>query len=359
MTQTATSTVAVARRIDDALVHFLDDRARSLGAIGGPDLEPLVQAARTCVLGGGKRLRPVLAYLGWLAACGGELDDDGIVMTAASLELLHACALVHDDVIDDSQTRRGRPSAHRSFAGLHDTQHFVGDGTHFGRSAAIMLGDLLLCWSDRMLAGAPLRPVAARAVRDAYDEMRDQVITGQYLDVLVQARGRYSVEDALRVVEYKTSKYTVEGPLLIGAAAGGAGPELTGVLREFAQPVGEAFQLRDDVLGVFGDPARTGKPAGDDLRQGKRTLLVVIAADRADAAQAAVLRRHFGRPALSSSGLTALRGVIVDTGALAEVEARIMSCTARARAVLATAQLRPEARDALDRTAVAAAMRHA
>jgi geranylgeranyl diphosphate synthase type I len=280
-----------------------------------------------------------------------------MVRAAASLELLHPCALVHDDVMDESDIRRGRPSAHTSFVGLHAERSFTGDGASFGRAAAIVLGDLLLCWSDRMLTAAPFDPFVARGVRRVYDDMREQVITGQYLDVLVQARGGYSADDALLVAEYKTGKYTVEGPLLMGAAAGNASSALTAALRAYARPLGEAFQLRDDVLGVFGDPRRTGKPAGDDLREGKRTLLVAIAMQRADPAQAAVLRRHLGDRRLNDAGRAALGHVIVDTGALAEVEARILAGTAQAQAALAVPAMPADVRVALDQIAVAVTRR--
>jgi geranylgeranyl diphosphate synthase, type I len=356
VTSTVTSPVGVARRVDTALVEFLDERARALSP-AGPDLDPIVCAARSCVLAGGKRLRPVFAYLAWRAAAGPGADDEAMLAAAASLELLHACALVHDDVMDGSELRRGQPSAHMSFGQLHAERSFSGDGAAFGRAAAIVLGDLLLCWSDRMLYAAPFDARTARGVRRVYDDMREQVITGQYLDLLVQARGGYSTEDALRVAEYKTSKYTVEGPLLMGAAAGNGSTALTAALRAYARPLGEAFQLRDDVLGVFGDPRRTGKPAGDDLREGKRTLLVAIAMQRADPVQAAVLRRHLGDSGLDDAGRAALRYVIVDTGALTEVEARILANTAQARAALVVPAVPPDVGIALDHMAVAATRR--
>jgi geranylgeranyl diphosphate synthase, type I len=348
---------SVIQRVDSALATFLDARAESLGHVG-PDLEPLAAAARTFVLDGGKRLRPSFAYWGWRSVHDAVDDDHGLVDAAASLELLHACALVHDDVMDASATRRGRASAHAAFAQLHRDSGWTGDPDGFGAGAAIILGDLLLSWADAMFDAADL-PAASRAgTRHVWDDMRQLVMAGQYLDVLVQARGAFSAEDALRVARFKTSKYTVEGPLHFGAAAGAAPEEVFTALSGYGLPLGEAFQLRDDILGVFGDPERTGKPAGDDLREGKRTLLVALAMRHADHVQAALLRRALGDRTLDEPAVAALREVIVDTGALAEVEKRIAERATEARDALRTDVLRGDARAALDLLAVAATERH-
>jgi geranylgeranyl diphosphate synthase type I len=256
--------------------------------------------------------------------------------------------------MDASATRRGRPSAHRAFADLHRREGWLGDPEAFGTAAAILLGDLLLSWADEMFSSAPLDAVAKPATRAVWDEMRQLVMAGQYLDVLVQARGDYSPEDALRVAMFKTSKYTVEGPLHFGAAAGGAGQDTFAALTAYGLPLGEAFQLRDDVLGVFGDPDVTGKPAGDDLREGKRTLLVALAMEAADDSQARLLRDRLGHRALSPAEIADLRQIIVDTGALDQVEQRITRRAAEARAALHTSAVSADAQQALEALAGAA-----
>jgi geranylgeranyl diphosphate synthase, type I len=192
-----------------------------------------------------------------------------------------------------------------------------------------------------------------------YDEMRQLVMAGQYLDVLVQARGAFSADEALRVIEFKTSKYTVEGPLHLGAAAAGAPPEVFAALTGYGLALGEAFQLRDDVLGVFGDPSVTGKPAGDDLREGKHTLLTALAMAAADAEQSDLLRGGLGNRDLDDDRIERLRGVIVATGALEKVERRITARTAEARTALAAPAIAEDARAALDALARAATDRHA
>lgn len=345
----------VVTRVEAELAGFFETRTARLGALGA-DLNTLAETARGFVLHGGKRLRPMFAYCGWRCVRDGA-GDGPMVTAAASLELLHGCALIHDDVMDGSGTRRGRPSVHAAFAAMHARGAFTGDALVFGTAAAIVVGDLLLSWADAMFAGAAFGTGDHRRARAVYDDMRQQVMAGQYLDMLVQARGDFSVADAQRVAEYKTSKYTVEGPLQFGAAAAGASPELSAALAAYGMPLGEAFQLRDDVLGVFGDPKRTGKPIGDDLREGKRTMLVALAMDAADPAQAALLRAGLGNRTLDEAGANALCEVIVATGALERVEARIAERAAQARAALDTPLIAADARDVLDGLAVLATQR--
>jgi geranylgeranyl diphosphate synthase type I len=334
---------AVIKRVDAELAAFLDHCAASLARLGD-DLAPVSDAARRFVLDGGKRLRPTFAYWGWRTVHDEDVDDSALVTAAASLELLHACALVHDDVMDASATRRGRPAAHAAFAELHRTAGWSGDPEVFGTSAAILLGDLLLSWADAMFTGA----VPGGHGRLVYDEMRQLVMAGQYLDVLVQARAGFSVDEALKVIEFKTSKYTVEGPLHLGAAIADAPPTVFASLSAYGLPLGEAFQLRDDVLGVFGDPTLTGKPSGDDLLEGKHTLLTALAMQTADRAQAAALRAGLGDRTLDDDRVAELCSIIVATGALDQVEQRITERTTEARAALAVAPISDDARAALD-----------
>jgi geranylgeranyl diphosphate synthase type I len=348
---------ALLKRVDSVLSTFIDSRTDSLAEVGA-DITAVSEAARRFVLDGGKRLRPSFAYWGWRSVRDSADDDSALVSAAASLELLHACALIHDDVMDASATRRGRPSAHRAFADLHRDSNWIGDADIFGTAAAILLGDLLLSWADALFDSAGLPDSVRPSARRVWDDMRELVMAGQYLDVLVQARGDFSAEDALRVAKFKTSKYTVEGPLHLGAAAAGADPDVFAALTAYGLPLGEAFQLRDDVLGVFGDPDVTGKPAGDDLREGKRTLLIALTVERATDAQISLVRAELGRRGLDENGIAALRQVIVDTGALSLVERRIADRAAEARAALRTGALTQDAKDALDGLAVAATERH-
>jgi geranylgeranyl diphosphate synthase type I len=344
----------IREEVDAALFAFVGRQRTWLRAISG-DLDPLVSAL-DALLAGGKRLRPAFCYWGWRGAHGAELPQ--ILMAAASLEMLQAGALIHDDVMDASDTRRGRPSAHRWFQSMHEEAGWPGAATAFGLSTAILLGDLCLAWSGQMYDESGLDDAALGRGRPVYDLMRAEVSSGQYLDMLEQARGRGTVESALRVVIFKSAKYTIERPLHLGAALAAAPPPVVDAYSAYGLPLGTAFQLRDDVLGTFGDPALTGKPAGDDLREGKRTVLIARTLRAASPAQAAVVRAGLGDRSLDDTGIEALRSVIIETGALAACEEMIESYATKATDALRVAPITPEAKEALADLAIAATARH-
>ncbi len=336
------------------LDEFLDQQAERLAPLG-PDAAALLDEARLSV-SGGKRLRAAFCYWGYRAVRPDVDDEQALMRACASLELLHASALVHDDFMDASDTRRGRPATHRAFAAAHAAAGWSGDPQQYGAAAAILLGDLLLTWADELLrrCGLPLEQVYAAL--DVLDLCRTEVVAGQFLDVSVQARGRADVETAMTVLRYKSAKYSVERPLHIGAALAGATPEQLGELTGFGLPLGEAFQLRDDQLGVFGDPAVTGKPAGDDLVEGKRTVLVALALDAVAEDRAALLDGSLGRP-LNGVQVEELRQLITDSGASDQVEAVIEELSRLALTSLEESSVSDEARGALRDLAAAATRR--
>jgi geranylgeranyl diphosphate synthase type I len=271
------------------------------------------------------------------------------------MELFQASALLHDDVMDNSDLRRGRPTAHRAFAAEHERQGWNGDPERFGHAAAILAGDLCLNWTDEVFTTSGLPPEALRRARPQFDRMRTQLMGGQYLDVLEGARGwadlGYAdrVERSRVVIRYKSAQYSVGHPLLIGAAAAGAEGSTVAALTTYGLELGEAFQLRDDVLGVFGDPQHTGKPAGDDLREGKHTALVAHALELADPEGAELVSASLGDPDLDDATVAECRRVLVDSGALAATERMIESGASAARAALdAAPDLTAVGREALD-----------
>ncbi|MCD0450948.1 polyprenyl synthetase family protein [Actinocorallia sp. API 0066] len=343
----------VRKEVDEALYAFVDRQRPVLLAIT-QDLEPMLSALDS-LLSGGKRLRPAFCYWGWRGA--GGTDGPEVFTAAASLELLQASALIHDDVMDGSDTRRGQPSVHRRFEAMHAREGWPGSAESFGTGAAILLGDVTLAWSTEMYERSGLPEKALAPGRPLYDIMRTEVMCGQYLDMLEQARGTGDVESALRVVRYKSAKYTIERPLHLGAAMAGADAAHLDALSAYGLPLGAAFQLRDDVLGVFGDPTETGKPAGDDLREGKRTVLIALAMERGTPAQRATLNRRLGDPELDLDGVQELRAILTDTGALAGCERMIDEFAAEAHRALGEITLTPEARAALTDLAVAATAR--
>jgi geranylgeranyl diphosphate synthase, type I len=344
-------------RVGRALHDFLQiQRPVLLGA--GEELRPGLDAL-TSLLAAGKRLRAAFCYWGWRGA-GGE-DCPQILAAAAALELLHSSALVHDDVMDGSDSRRGQPSVHRQFANRHAAQRWHGSPEAFGAAAAILLGDLLLAWTDQMFQASGLPPKALRRGQTVLGLMRTEVMAGQYLDLLGQAAGDETLVSALRVVEYKTAKYTIERPLQLGAVLAADTERADGpgnaTATAYGLPLGVAFQLRDDILGLFGDPAQTGKPSGDDVREGKRTVLLAITRARASARQAAIIDRRLGDPYLDEAGVAEIRAVVAGTGALAECELMIDRNVAQALSALDAAPITDEAKAALAELAVTATAR--
>lgn len=348
--------------VETALVEHVERRGRALVEVDA-SLHEVVTRVRG-LLRGGKRLRASFCLWGARAAAGSHDEVPGAPQAAAALEMFHLAALVHDDVMDRSEQRRGLPTVHHAFAERHRDEAHDGDARTFGDGVAVLAGDLCLTWSDdlmhaALLATGPHHPDRARDARRVWEEMRDQVLAGQYLDLLAQARPGTGSAAASLVLTYKSAKYTVEHPLLLGATLGGADPALLHQLSLFGLAVGEAFQLRDDVLGVFGDPARTGKPVSDDVREGKRTLLVTHAEEAGTAPQRRVLGEHLGDPHGGPAGLHAVREVIVATGSLAAVEERITRRMAEARDVLADMSVDERTRHTLSALSDACAWRAA
>jgi geranylgeranyl diphosphate synthase type I len=315
------------------------------------------------VLGGGKRLRPAFAYWGWRSVSSKEASeiDAQVLLLFSALELLHASALVHDDVIDGSATRRGRPTTHMRFAALHRDRQWRGAADQFGVSAAILLGDLALAWADDIVAGVDLAPDARSRVRRVWADIRTELLGGQYLDIVSEASAAESIASAMNVNAFKTASYTVSRPLQLGVAAAADRPDVHALFGEVGTDLGIAFQLRDDVLGVFGDPAVTGKPSGDDLRSGKRTVLLATAvelADKSDPAAAKLLRASIGTD-LTDDQVGELCGVIERVGALAAAEDQIETLTRRALSRLADAPIHAAAKTGLSELARLAANRSA
>ncbi|HEY3338058.1 MAG TPA: polyprenyl synthetase family protein [Propionicimonas sp.] len=345
------------------LAGFLDSRGRQLSELGH-EVAELVELA-VAFTAGGKRLRPAFCCWGYLAASGGSEVPAHVVRAAASLDLLHVSALVHDDVMDGSDTRRGVPAAHVQLAARHASD-LRGDPDAFGRAGAILLGDLLLMWSVELFTecGAPADALAK--AQPLLAAVRAEVTGGQFLDITAQTRqpldARRDPASVLaqvrRVVEYKTARYTVVRPLQIGAALGGAGPELLAALGTYGSPLGRAFQYRDDVLGVFGDEAVTGKPAGDDLREGKLTVLIAKAMSAAPQGDAERLDALLGS-SLSAQDVATARSIIAGSGALAATEQEIEDATAEALRALGEAGIGSPAVDGLRRLAGLASQRDA
>ena len=308
--------------VDERLDQVINDERADVG-FGDPMVQSALDEIGRLAFAGGKRTRPEFVHLGWVAA-GGEPFASTAVNIGAAFELLHVSALVHDDVIDGALLRRGKPTTHVHIAGLHVSQDWAGEARRVSEGAAVLIGNMAFALADIALGDVNA------VVRQEWDRVRMEVNAGQYLDLVGSAMRRDDDAHAINVMTLKTAKYTVERPLRIGAAAtGSASAELMATLSNFGRELGIAFQLRDDVLGVFGEEEVTGKPAGDDLREGKATLLMAFARRRANEQQSHLLA-VVGDPGLSERQVSEIQGVIRETGALQAIETEISAYTDRA-----------------------------
>jgi geranylgeranyl diphosphate synthase type I len=341
---------SVATRVEERVDQFL---ARELERwrVVDPALVAPIEVLRSFVAGGGKRLRPAFCHCAFIGA-GGDPDDPIVVDAAAALELVHTFALIHDDVMDGSDTRRGSDAVHRQFMRHHTDTRWRGEARRFGEGMAILVGDFAIVYADVMMRGSSPDALAV------YDELRVELCVGQSLDLVGTARAIADPLAARRIATYKSGKYTVERPMHLGAALAGRLAEFAAPLSAIGLPLGEAFQLRDDVLGVFGDEDLTGKPVGDDLREGKLTPMVAMAAERVagDPDDVELLGR-LGATDLDPVEVRALQDLFVRSGALAEVEQNIERLVAEARRALAAAPLAGDARERLEDLAAYVAWR--
>lgn len=312
MTTTTDRLDELRRHIDAALDRYLDDALPRLDEMG-PALRPLTAELRAFT-SSGKRLRPAFVLVAYEAAGG---DDENAVMGAAlALELLHTCALLHDDIIDRADTRRGRPATHRAFADRHATEGWHGDAETYGVAVAILLGDLAFVQADELLLGCEVPPERLLTAFRVFTTLREEVMAGQYLDVAAATTGEESRDTALAVATFKSGRYTVTRPLELGAVLAGADETMLAGIRAFGDPLGRAFQVRDDILGVFGATDATGKSDASDLVEGKRTLLVAETLARLDPPEHDEFRSLLGRADLTSAQADRLRDLIRSSGGL-------------------------------------------
>jgi len=350
---------AIRQLIESELANFLGAQKKYLESIGS-ELTPASDALTSFLLDSGKRFRPLFAYFGFIGAGGSHSSQ--VIRACSSLELLQACALIHDDLMDGSDTRRGKPAIHKHFEKLHTQESAVGSSVGFGQAAAILLGDLALVYSDLALHQSGINAEVLPQVLAVHDEMRVELMAGQFLDVYEQTQSAHTVERALTIARYKSGKYTIERPLHFGAAMATTDKnvlaEVTSHYSAYGLPLGEAFQLRDDLLGVYGDPDLTGKPAGDDLREGKRTVLVAMAQESMSSTDVKEFESLFGKQDLDLSGIEKLRTIITDTGAPTHVENLITELTDKAIHALDTPSIADTSRTVLSDLAIIATKRN-
>ncbi|MFD9436168.1 polyprenyl synthetase family protein [Streptomyces sp. NPDC060002] len=330
------------RRVEDRLRSFLSAERQEWAEVNERAVVA-IDALSELTASGGKRIRPAFCIAGYLAA-GGDPDDPGIVEAAAALEMLHISALIHDDVLDDSDQRRGLPTVHAKHTALHSSRGWQGESRRFGEGVALLVGDLALVYSGELMSKAPRTALAE------WNKLRSEVMIGQYMDVAAAAEFSVDPELSRWIALIKSGRYTIHRPLVVGASAAGQ-RELAAAFTEYGEAVGEAFQLRDDLLDAFGDSADTGKPAGLDFTQHKMTLLLGWAMQRD-----AHIHRLITEPGHAPDEV---RRRLVDTGVPDDVEQHIAGLVERGCKAIADAPVPQTWRDELTAMAHRVAYRNA
>lgn len=310
--------------VSGVLAEYLDVRLREAVQVDQVFAREVARRVASFVQRGGRRFRTAFLWCGWRAVDDAR-DPGSLLRVGAALELLQGCALMHDDVMDGSPVRRGAPAMHADFARTHRAANMRGASETYATAAAVLAGDLALAWADDLLTDTALGSRHGRLLHAEWQAMRCEMVAGQYLDVHAQATGSSAADEAVRIATLKSALYTVARPLAMGASLAGAdGPTLK-ALRSAGHCAGLAFQLRDDLLGAFGDPAVTGKPADEDLRGRKLTYLLAVAvrlASASDDADAVGALRPDDVPR-SDAEVARMRAAVERTGARAVVEAEI------------------------------------
>ena len=344
---------AVRATIDDRIAQI-----RQVAEAAGGEAATLPELIAV-LMTGGKRLRALLAYSAWQAHASPDQPTDSIIELGAALELVQAAALLHDDIIDRSALRRGQPTAHETLRAAHEAGGWTGDSEHYGIAGGILTGDLALIAADASAADCAAALAATGSARGGADfraawrEMALGVTAGQFLDLHAGSRSDWGLDPAAdeararNVLIAKSARYSVEFPVVLGALLAGATPEEAHRLARFGLPLGIAFQLRDDLLGVFGDPALTGKPVGDDIREGKRTILLARTSAGLDSTDRDRLRAVLSGEAIGDAQVTWVTDLMVRTGAVADVEAQIELAYRQAIQSLDECSLAPAATDRL------------
>jgi geranylgeranyl diphosphate synthase type I len=327
-------------KLDRELDALLERKRRQASKAGSPEMLELIDGVGQLAVNGGKRLRPALVYHAY-RACGGADGEEALPLALAT-ELLHTYLLIHDDIMDHAEVRRGQPAAHVRFRNAHRALGFHGDALDFGRSVAILLGDLAHTWAVELATAAAAKRLG---VARCFAAMSEEVIGGQYLELLVAQRRAASEADLTRVLRLKSGRYTAERPVQLGALLAGAEAGIVEELSRYGSAVGEAFQLQDDLLGMFGDAETVGKPVGDDLREGKFTFLIHHALAAAAPEQREAIEDALGDPGVSAEDVARVQRILEETGARARVGAMVEERLLAARAALeGLRELQPEGR---------------
>jgi geranylgeranyl diphosphate synthase type I len=297
-------------RIERRLSVFLKEKVKEAGRVS-PLLQEMTYHGMEFVMRGGKRIRPALVYYGYLA--GGGRNEKAILDASICVELIHNYLLAHDDIIDRDELRRGKPTIHKHYQNFYRK---LENGEHFGNSAGILIGDLLCNFGYESLTNAKFSETLKNRALARLNQMLAEVIFGEMLDVFLGIRKLLKEKDILKILKYKTAKYTIEGPLHIGAILAGSNKKTLRILSQYNIPLGVAFQIQDDILGIFGEVKATGKAVGADVREGKQTLLIFRAMQQASERQRKIIKQTLGNNKASAEDIQKIKEIVINTGSL-------------------------------------------
>lgn len=340
------------KKTQQTLDIFLEQKTNELKEISN-NCTPLINSIKT-LTNNGKKLRAIICFWGWQSVTETK-DETNIYKIAAALELFQAAALIHDDIIDNSDTRRNNPTTHKTFSQLHENQNLVGDPENFGKNSAILCGDLCLAWSEELFGQIPQ---ISQKTKEIFNLMRTEVMAGQYLEILqektpfsiTEKANRQELEEAKKILTYKSAKYSIKNPLLLGATFGLSQKTPQTLLENYAKfgmAIGKAFQLRDDVLDIFGDPDIIGKPINGDLQSSKKTVLITLTKQKSNTKEKIILESLLKKTEKQSFEIDILKKIILECGALQEVEDTINKLYEDAFAILEKIEIDKKSKSAL------------
>lgn len=332
-------------RLEEALREWLREKQLQVTAAGVAEAEELTGNLSGFLFRGGKRLRPALLYYSY-RGCRGKCEE-AVMPLAMAVELLHTYLLIHDDIMDRAELRRGEPSAHVLYRDLHQARDWAGDSSHFGAAAAILLGDLAQTHALELFTSVETEQKVRADLARCYSVMCDEVILGQYLEMTAGFRQHLTEPELLKVLQMKSGRYSVERPIQLGALLAGASAEVLEALAAYGAGMGEAFQLQDDLLGIFGDAERVGKPVGSDLAEGKFTVLIHHTLDRAPAEDRQVVLQALGNAGLAAGEVERVQTIIEECGARRHVVDMVEERMEAAMAALSDLELEPEGEEFL------------
>jgi len=325
------------RLVEKELDLFFKDKLEKADKID-PSSKQMIELLKEFTLRGGKRLRAALVYYGYRCFSNKNLKE--IIKASVTMELIQSYLLIHDDIIDNDDLRRNGPTLHISYKNIAKRKYKKIDSNHFGLSMAILAGDICAAFANEIMAKLKIKEKNKIQALNVLNHSLHHVIYGQVLDVLSELR-IITNKDIEKIHRLKTATYTIESPLHIGALLAGAKQKHLKTLSNYAIPLGKAFQIKDDILGMFGEKEKVGKPVGSDIKEGKKNLLILKALESATPAQRQAIEEALGNQDLTKNQLNQVRAIVIKTGSLSYSQNLAKNLVKKAKSAIKSAKFRP------------------